>query len=111
MKFVDRLAYVHTALFGYSFTKGCQENYFLVVRNTPRMSDGLNAGWLRSAFVKVLIAAALFLLMGLCIVRSFIRWFQLRLWWEFFRGLWGRFLLSEYIISIFLCSIFSFLDG
>lgn len=67
MKFIDRAAYVHTALFGYSFTKGSQESYYLVVRNARRMSDGLNAGWLSFAFVKmfiaVVVAAASFLLM------------------------------------------------
>lgn len=56
MKFTDRAAYVQTALFGYSFTKGSQESYFLILRNARRMSNGLEAGWLSFMFVKVFIA-------------------------------------------------------
>lgn len=58
MKFTDGAAYVQTALFGHSFTKGSQESYFLILRNASRMSNGLSAGWLSFVFIKVLISIA-----------------------------------------------------
>jgi len=58
MKFTDRAAYVQTALFGHSFTKGSQESYFLILRNASRMSNGLSAGWLSFVYIKVLISIA-----------------------------------------------------
>ena len=45
MKFVDKTAFVQTALFGYSFTKGSQEPFFLIHQSESRMSNGIEAGY------------------------------------------------------------------
>lgn len=88
LKFINKNAYIQTAIFGYSFCKACREAFFLILRNAARLSAVGLVSTLSIMLCKLVIIA------GIGVSSFFLM-----------ETLYGDEVWSIVAISIFICLI------